>query len=193
MNKTHNIRELLEGFARFTSGTQGHDQRCSAYAKTLHEQQSPKAIIVTCSDSRVPPELLFDAGFGELFVIRTAGNVLSDYDIASIEYAVSALGVHNILVVGHSSCGAIQAAVDDDQHDTYHIRQLKEAIFPVLRGNPHMTEVDELSRAHVLHVIDELKERSPLITDEIQVAGCFYDLEHCTIDMLEIGRDPEAN
>ena len=107
--------------------------------------QNPFAVIVGCSDSRVPPELLFDAGPGDLFVIRLAGNVVDDHAVASIEYAVAQLGTPLVMVLGHESCGAVGAAVAAETQDAEfegHIHDLVEAIRP-LAVEEVLDEADE--------------------------------------------------
>lgn len=104
---------LTEGNARFTSGRHGKADLGAARRQDLAANgQNPFAVVVCCSDSRVPPELIFDAGLGDLFVIRTAGNVVDDVALGSIEYGAEHLGVPLIVVLGHENCGAVKATVD---------------------------------------------------------------------------------
>jgi carbonic anhydrase len=111
ISATEALKLLMEGNKRFTSGLQEHLQTDIGRAKELAGAQRPYAIIVGCSDSRVPPELIFDEGIGRLFVIRVAGNVIGAEETASIEYALEHLGVKLVVVLGHTSCGAVGAAV----------------------------------------------------------------------------------
>src|SRR5207253_8806048 len=104
------IAKLKEGNGRYASGRlQRSGQRTERRAE-LTKDQHPFAVIVSCSDSRVPPEIVFDQGLGDLFVVRVAGNVIDDHSLGSIEYAVDHLGVRLIVVLGHQSCGAVKAA-----------------------------------------------------------------------------------
>ncbi|MFN0151744.1 MAG: carbonic anhydrase [bacterium] len=105
------LKELITGNGRFVTGTPSHVNQDSARRQALAGGQKPHAIILSCSDSRVPPEILFDRGLGDVFVVRVAGNVLSDVATASIEYAVEHLGAPLIVVMGHESCGAVKAAL----------------------------------------------------------------------------------
>lgn len=107
---------LQKGNERFTSGLRSTDSLIGhSLLKELSEKgQKPFAIILSCSDSRVPAELLFDCGFGDLFVIRVAGNVVQPSQIASVEYAAKVLGATLCVVMGHSKCGAVQAALDSE-------------------------------------------------------------------------------
>ena len=109
--KNEILEELLNGNKRFVKGESALENDLICKRCELEKSQSPKAIIVACSDSRTPPEILFDQGLGDLFEIRTAGNILSQYDVASIEYAISKLSTKLILVLGHESCGAIKEAI----------------------------------------------------------------------------------
>lgn len=110
------FKKLIEGNSRFISGLRstnslvGHEKLKDLAANG----QKPFAIVISCSDSRVPAELLFDCGFGDLFVIRVAGNVVQPSQIASIEYAAKVLGVSVCVVMGHTKCGAVQAALDSE-------------------------------------------------------------------------------
>ena len=110
------LERLTQGNERFVSGLRSADTFLGHLKlRELAERgQKPFAIVLSCSDSRVPAELLFDCGFGELFVIRVAGNVVQPSQIASIEYAAKVLGASLCLVMGHSKCGAVQAALDSE-------------------------------------------------------------------------------
>lgn len=109
------LHKLKEGNDRFTSYQMKHPNLQKARREKLIIGQHPFAVILTCSDSRVPPELLFDQGLGDLFVIRNAGNVLDEHVLGSIEYAVHHLGVNLVVVMGHESCGAVGAAMKEDK------------------------------------------------------------------------------
>ncbi len=103
---------LIRGNERFITGNAKGEHRDAERRRELASVQKPFAIVLSCSDSRVPPELIFDQGLGDLFTIRVAGNVLGSAQVASIEYAVEHLGAKLILVMGHESCGAIKAALE---------------------------------------------------------------------------------
>lgn len=108
--------KLKEGNKRFVSGNYGNRNIGPERRKDLFENgQKPYAIIVTCSDSRVAPEYIFDAGLGDLFVVRVAGNVINDFVMGSVEYAVEHLGVQLVVILGHERCGAVAAAVEDGE------------------------------------------------------------------------------
>src|SRR5437762_9840331 len=104
------ISKLKEGNGRYTSGNLQHPGQTTERRAELAKSQHPFAIIVSCSDSRVPPEIVFDQGLGDLFVLRVAGHVIDNHSLGSIEYALDHLGVRLIVVLGHQNCGAVQAA-----------------------------------------------------------------------------------
>jgi carbonic anhydrase len=104
------ISKLKEGNGRYVSGNLQHPGQTTERRTELSKSQHPFAVIASCSDSRVPPEIVFDQGLGDLFIFRVAGNVIDDHGLGSIEYAVDHLNVRLILVLGHQRCGAVQAA-----------------------------------------------------------------------------------
>src|SRR5512137_513135 len=106
------LRRLMEGNARFINGTTRFSLICKEVLAALTHKQQPYATIIGCSDSRVPPELIFDANFGELFVIRIAGNVVSPEIAGTLQYAGTHLRTPLFVVLGHENCGAVQAALD---------------------------------------------------------------------------------
>lgn len=124
--------ELLRaGNARFTAGKCEHPHQDPPRRQALLSGQHPIAAVLSCSDSRAPVELIFDQGFGDLFVIRNAGNVVDDVVLASIEYAVEHLGVNLVLVLGHTQCGAVTAAMTGGQPEG-HLGSILELIQPAV-------------------------------------------------------------
>jgi len=111
MNSEEALKHLIDGNARYAAGTPKQRLYSAVRADLLLKGQNPYAAIVGCSDSRAPMELIFDAGLGELFIIRTAGNVVGDIGLGSIEYAVEVLKTPLVVVVGHQQCGAVKAAI----------------------------------------------------------------------------------
>jgi carbonic anhydrase len=141
--------------------------------KTAEEGQHPYAIVICCSDSRVIPERIFSADIGELFVIRVAGNVLDKHQLGSIEYAASHLGTQLILVLGHTGCGAVHAALNGGG-DGY-IKYITDDILSAIgtEKNP-----DQACRLNVKHAVDKLKtefDQHPEIQD-VDVCGAVYDI-----------------
>jgi len=106
------LKRLMEGNARYAADQAERPNQCSLRRMEVATEQNPYAVVVGCSDSRVPVEVVFDQGVGDLFVVRTAGNLIEDVGIASVEFAVMALNVQLVMVMGHRRCGAVQAAVN---------------------------------------------------------------------------------
>ena len=144
---------------------------------TSKEGQHPKAIVITCSDSRVIPEIILQAGIGELFVIRVAGNVIDQTEIASIEYAVQHLKVKDIILLGHTQCGAIQATIhgEFDGNAGVITRRIKKAI-----GN----ETNPL-RACRMNVKSGVMEIRNIFGSDVHVVGAIYDIETGRIQFEE--------
>lgn len=111
--KSDPVKELLDGNNRFLDGKSKHPHQDKKTVLANQDGQKPFAVVVTCSDSRVSPEIVFDQGIGDLFVIRNAGNLISDLDMGSIEYAVEHLDTKLIVILGHTECGAVKAYIND--------------------------------------------------------------------------------
>lgn len=131
------LARLKAGNARFSSGRPRHRHESVAWRTHLVDGQKPFATIIACSDSRVPPELVFDVGLGELFDIRLAGNIVAEDVVGSLQYAIAHLRTPLVVVLGHESCGAVTAAVDEmlkPAHEPTHIEALLDLIKPGLAG-----------------------------------------------------------
>jgi carbonic anhydrase len=213
------ISRLKEGNSRFTAGNMQHPHESNderAYiAKNSYENpggislgmtseqaakrraelaksQHPFAIILSCSDSRVPPEIVFDEGLGDLFIIRVAGNVLNDEGLGSIEYGVDILGARLIVVLGHQSCGAVDAAMKTlaaKGKAPGHIQSLVAAIKPVIDSTPK-GDLDTTIKANVKHVVDALRSSTPILnarvdSGDIQVIGGYYGLDTGAVTFLD--------
>ena len=158
----------------------------------LTKSQHPFAIILSCSDSRVPPEIVFDQGLGDLFIVRVAGNVLNDEGLGSIEYAVDILGARLIVVLGHQSCGAVDAAmktVAAKGKAPGHIQSLVTAIKPVVDSMPK-GDLDTMIKANVKHVVDALRSSTPILkakvdSGDVQVIGGYYTLDTGAVTFLD--------
>ncbi len=191
------LAQLKAGNERFVSGMRstaaltGHLK-----VKELAEKgQQPFAIILSCSDSRVPAELLFDAGFGELFVIRVAGNVVQPSQVASIEYAAKVLGAQLCVVMGHSKCGAVQAALDTELGKGpelgANIALLIDLIRPSVKKSlqhkhPPEEVLDECIKQNAHNTAGEIWEKSPLLRemkqqDRFEIVEAVFDLETATV------------
>lgn len=195
--------KLQQGNEHFVKGKLTHpNQGPETRQKLAYEGQSPMAVVVTCSDSRVPPELIFDRGLGELFVVRCAGNVLDAYQIASIEYAVEHLGTPLLMVLGHSDCGAVKACVEGKPLEG-HLPRLIEGIQPALNEvkatRPHLKDKQLVERVIIENVrlnLLKLYEQSEVVRErmesgKLQVAGGVYHLSDGTIEWLKLP-DPIA-
>ncbi len=125
------LKNLTDGNARFVSGTATHPHQDQKRLAETVSAQHPFAIVVGCSDSRVPPEVIFDQGIGDIFVVRTAGEVMDNATLGSIEYGVEHLGAPLVVVLGHDSCGAVKAAVEGGEAEGQ-IAYLVEAIKPAV-------------------------------------------------------------
>jgi carbonic anhydrase len=191
------LRRLIEGNKRFAAGMSQHPGRTPADFRRLATAQTPIAIIIACADSRVSPEILFDAGIGDLFVIRVAGNYVSGAGSSlkgSVEYAVLELAVPLIMVVGHSSCGALKAAIKHIRdHDALpgSIDDLVNNIKPaVLESEAQPGDLLENStRANVRRSVQRLKALDPVIGPKVkagtvEVVGGVYDLGTGKITLL---------
>jgi carbonic anhydrase len=188
---------MLEGNKRFAAGASTHPRRTPTDFKPLAAGQSPIACIVTCSDSRVGPEILFDVGIGELFVVRIAGNYVDGAGAAvkgTVEYAVAELGVSLIMILGHSQCGAVKAAIEhihDNDALPGAINNLVNAIKPAVLESQHKTGdlLENAIRTNVKRGVDRLDDLQPIIAPavkagKLKIAGAVYDLASGKVQML---------
>ncbi len=189
MNIQEIIQRLKDGNARFTNDTLEHNLQDSERRDGLTGGQSPFAIILSCADSRVVPELAFDTGLGELFVVRVAGNVANNSSIASMEYAVAHLGTQVIVVMGHESCGAVTAAMSggDNGHNLNH---LLYHITPAISACGAGAEVNEVVKKNAEMTANELLSRSSIIRNaveagKVKIVPAYYNLDGGKVDFLE--------
>ncbi|TAP44447.1 carbonic anhydrase [Arthrobacter sp. S39] len=179
-------RRMREGNERFVAGESSHPNQDASRRSSLVENQHPFAVIFGCSDSRLAAEIIFDLGLGDAFVVRTAGQVIDDAVLGSLEYSVGVLGVPLIVVLGHDSCGAVSAtktAVETGQMPAGFIRDLVERITPSvltsIRNNQH--EVNDMVVEHVKQTSQRLVDSSRVISAAIEdgraaVIGLSYSL-----------------
>ncbi len=180
------ITWLMEGNARYVAGRLEHPHQNPARRADLAAGQQPFAAILSCSDSRVPPELLFDQGLGDLFVVRTAGNLADDIALGSLEYAVEHLRTPLLVVLGHQKCGAVTAAVQGGTAPG-HIAAIVDALQPIVQTIPAgcAAPVDFATRAHVLRLAAELRANPLLAAGEVRIVGAFYQLDSGLVTLLE--------
>ena len=184
------LGELMEGNERFRKGVAKHPRSTEDCWKTLVQGQAPVAIVVGCSDSRVPPEIVFDTGVGDLFVIRVAGNVLGRDALGSLEYAVEHLKTPLLVVLGHSHCGAITAVVDGTC-PFENLAGIVEAIRPAVDATEGQSGdwIDLAARENALRVVQELPSRSPVVASAIAMGHltlvpAYYDLRSGAVELL---------
>jgi len=174
---------LKEGNRRFVEGRMLHDHQDMQRLVEIAKGQHPIAIIVGCSDSRVTPEIIFDQGLGDLFVVRVAGNVVDDHALGSIEYAAEHLHTSLIVVLGHDRCGAVQAAISGDDAPG-HIQSIVESIRPAVdaaKSEPGDL-LDNAIDQNVRRVVKQLQTSQPILQPQIQagqlqVVGARYLLD----------------
>jgi carbonic anhydrase len=186
------LKRLMEGNARYVKHKEKHPDMSFARRRALDlEGQHPFAVILGCADSRVPPELIFDEGLGDLFVIRDAGNVVDDDVLGSIEYAVEHLGVQLVMVLGHEKCGAVTAALASDKAPG-HIQKVIDSILPAIRearGLPG-DQLHNCVAANARHVAHQVKTSEPILrlaveTSRIQVVAANYHLNTGVVEILD--------
>ena len=177
------LQLLKEGNKRFVADDSELINVSSKKRNELEEGQSPYAIVISCSDSRVAPTHIFNAGLGELFEIRVAGNVLDDYAMGSVEYGIEHLGCPLIVVMGHEKCGAVTAAYEayqNHQEVEGEIGELVEAILPSVKAVGGKS-IEEASYANVKKTVDDLR-KNPVVAEAVHqgkctIVGAYYDLD----------------
>ena len=170
------VERMIEGNSRYlTSIHSTGDISPAMRLKTASEGQSPYAIVICCSDSRVLPESIFSAGIGELFVIRVAGNVLDRHQLGSIEYAAEHLGCKLILVLGHTGCGAVSAALHGEAGGF--IRYITDEIRLAI-GEEH--DPDRACELNVMHAVESIRhafaEHPEIPSAGLEIRGAVYDI-----------------
>jgi carbonic anhydrase len=193
------LQRLIEGNVRFRGGTTT-SARTPWSEELARAAQRPFAIILACSDSRTPVEILFDQGFGDLFVVRVAGNIVAPSIVGSIEFAASQFGSRLVVVMGHTKCGAVGATVRAIEtgmgHTSKNIRDITDRIAPHVEGLVKSGGgeglVREAIRANVKASVDHLRHGSRILEDlvlagRLAVVGAEYELETGTVHFFETG------
>jgi carbonic anhydrase len=196
------LERLRAGNQRFASDVRRRDSLVSQTRRTeLTAGQEPFAIILGCSDSRVPAEIVFDQGLGDLFVIRVAGNIVAASQVGSVEFAAARFGTRLVLVLGHSQCGAVGATLEDLQlpadHQSRYLRSIVDRIRPAveallateLRHDPDAL-LRQAVRANIRASADHLRHGSDVLEQLIQqngllVVGAEYSLESGVVDFFD--------
>jgi carbonic anhydrase len=184
------LDELIAGNRRFTSGRTSSHRRDLALLQQMMEKQEPFAAVLSCADSRVPVEVVFDQTIGQLFVTRVAGNMVTAEIMASLEYAVAVLGTHTILVMGHSRCGAVTAAIQA-VHQGQVVPGQISALFPHLEPAVKQAgpDLEPTVRANALLQAARLRE-SPLLAamvaeGKLIIAAGYFDLRTGAVTLLD--------
>lgn len=176
------LQRLVDGNKRYAQDELRHADHSADRRNNLVQRQKPFAVIMGCSDSRVPPEVIFDQGVGELFVVRIAGNVAGPIELDSIDYATKVLGASVILVLGHESCGAITAVI---QNNTADIKNVAALIQPAVKNT---TDLETAIKANVRYVVANLKKRplSKSLIDENKLicVGAYYHIQSGEVEIL---------
>lgn len=189
MSAARALQLLLDGNQRFVAGRMDHPNQSPARRDEVAPAQHPFAAVLSCSDSRVPPEIIFDRGLGDLFVVRVAGNVATQITVESLDYSVKHLGVRVVFILGHTKCGAVTAAVlgHDEEGDVGPmLSELKPAVESSKKdtGDP----VENAIRENVLLVMEKLAQSPELAamvkSGELRIIGGVYDLSTGKIEML---------
>jgi carbonic anhydrase len=185
------MERLTQGNQRYVTSTTVCHEDWTAKRSALLENQKPFAVIVACSDSRVPPEIIFDQSLGDLFVVRVAGNIVDDFAVGSIEYGVNILGANLVLVLGHSNCGAVDAALKGMKFDN-HIQEVLNAIQPAIAATKGESGdlLEKAIKANVRIVEEKLKTSKPLLaklleSGSLRIMGAYYDLESGKVEFLD--------
>jgi len=183
------LKLLSDGNWRFQSGMTMGLNRTTMRRQEVAAGQRPFAAVVGCSDSRVPPELIFDVGLGDLFVVRAAGNVLDEAGLGSLEYAAGHLGVGIVVVLGHTDCGAVRAALSGTRFGG-HLSYITGALGQAMEDTAGVG--DPLARctlANISSVMEKIKNTGPVLSrlcaeGTLAVRGALYDLETGAVDFL---------
>ena len=184
------LQKLIDGNKRYVEAKLTHPNQDTERRESLSGGQQPFAIILTCSDSRVSPEIIFDQGLGDIFVIRVAGNIADDVALGSIEYAAAHLGAPLIMVMGHTKCGAVAATVGGGEVEG-HIGSIVSIIKPVVDqtssqdGDPVTNAVHGLAKT----VAGQLRSSKPVLADivdsgKLKVVASVYDVDTGKVEII---------
>ena len=204
MNPDKALQKLIEGNKRYIEGTaDGAELTITTRRQDITDGQNPFAVILGCSDSRVPAELVFNRGLGDLFVIRVAGNIVAPSQIGSVEFACQHFGTRLVVVLGHSHCGAINATVDALTGESGSLSPnvasivdlVTPAVHPIVMSEQYADKdelIHEAMRANVEQSVNGLQMRSSILRDmvnkdQIRIIGAEYSLETGVVDFYQGG------
>jgi len=195
-NPEEAIRALKTGNSRFFSGSARRPELSAAERRSQILAQTPFAVVLSCSDSRVPTEIVFDQGLGTLFITRVAGNVIETGTLGSIEYGIGHLKSHVVVVLGHEGCGAVKAALlppEERARETENIQALLNSIVPAVSKIPKIRDekakLREAVVANVRQQVQNLKKvkfvQNAIASGKIAVIGAFYEITSGAVDFFE--------
>jgi len=184
------LKRLMAGNQRFVNQRSKHPDASLSRMKEVAQAQHPFAALLSCADSRVTPEILFDEGIGDLFDIRVAGNIVTPEVLGSLEYAVAILGTPLVMVLGHERCGAVTAAVSSERvpgHISSFVKAIKPAI-PKIKDESK-DPIDEAVIANVQYQIKKLKQNSTILSEQmlegkLKIVGGRYDLDTGEVSLI---------
>jgi carbonic anhydrase len=184
------LERLLAGNAQYVGGRARQPRQSPTRREEVCGSQTPFAVVLGCSDSRVPPEIIFDQGLGDLFVLRVAGNVVDDIVLGSIEYAAVHLDVTLVMVLGHNQCGAVTATALGDGLEG-HLPSLARAIQPAVDKASEMKGdlLDNAVKLHASKMASQLRESQPVLaplveSGKLTVVAAHYDMESGVVKVL---------
>jgi carbonic anhydrase len=190
------LQKLMDGNKRFVAGTLAQKDLSAAKREGLSKGQNPFAIVLTCSDSRVPPELLFDQGLGDVFVVRVAGNIVDPIALGSIEYAAEHLGSPLLLILGHSKCGAVKATLEAKGKPDGNIGAIVKKIMPAVdvakkKGGTPDEILETAIKENMKNVYTDVMKNSTIIPHLVEegkfmIAAGEYDITSGKIEMIEL-------
>ncbi|NJP31102.1 carbonic anhydrase [Micromonospora thermarum] len=171
------LAELRAGNRRFVTGEPRHPNQDAGRRAAVADGQQPFAVIVGCSDSRLAAEIIFDRGLGDLFVVRTAGHTVGPEVLGSVEYAITVLGTPLVVVLGHDSCGAVQAAREADATGTQppgHLGAVVDAVVPSLRraDAEGVADLDGIVDIHIAQTVEAMLDRSEALAGAVAAGRC---------------------
>ena len=174
------LKKLLRGNQNFVNGTPTAKNMCLETLRKYAFHQEPYAVVLSCSDSRVVPEIIFDCGIGELFVIRVAGITAGPNIIESIEYAVKKLNLPLLILLGHDDCGVMKYAKEHYPDETDDFKSIMSCVYPVLDKNEDITCHNYFAQQHTIWVEDVLMEKSSIVRNavnngDLYIAKCHFD------------------
>lgn len=188
LTPTDALQRLKEGNDRFTQDKLEHPDRTRERREETAPRQSPFAVVLGCSDSRIPPEIVFDQGIGDLFVVREAGNVVSEIELESILFSVVTNQSSLVVVLGHENCGAIQAVVQKNTQSIPEIAALVQKALAEQKIEGELT-VEKAVKANVRYTVDKLKQDKTIDSyiqqNKVKVVGGYYHLESGKVEFLD--------